>query len=123
MITIDELKSLLVNTETSRVERTMSTSDMDKFQEAICAFSNDMSGSGQNGYLILGANDNGKLSGLKVTDALFKKIASIRSDGNILPLPIMNVEKVVMDKGELLVVEVKPSFFLLSNTVGEHLFA
>jgi len=110
-MTIEDLRCLLESTETSRVERTVSTGDMDKFQEAICAFSNDMSGSGKSGFLILGAYDNGKLSGLKVTDALFKKIAAIRSDGNILPLPMMTVEKMVMDGGELLVVEVKPSLF------------
>ena len=44
-----------------RIERTVSIGDMDKFQEAICAFSNDMSNSRQNGYLIIGAKDNGEL--------------------------------------------------------------
>lgn len=39
MITKDEIKKLLQSTETYRVERTISTGDMDKFQEAICAFS------------------------------------------------------------------------------------
>lgn len=97
----EDLKEMLLGTETSRIERTVSTGDMDKFQEAICAFSNDMSGSGKNGYLIIGAHDNGALSGLKVTDALFKKIASIRSDGNILPLPVMTVEKIALDEGDL----------------------
>lgn len=42
-MTQEEIYKLLHSTETSRVERTISTSDMDKFQEAICAFSNDMS--------------------------------------------------------------------------------
>ena len=32
---------------------------MDKFQEAICAFVNDLSGSLKKGYLILRAYDNG----------------------------------------------------------------
>ena len=44
---------------------TVSIGDMDKFQEAICAFSNDMSNSRQNGYLIIGAKDNGELSGFE----------------------------------------------------------
>jgi ATP-dependent DNA helicase RecG len=70
MITKEELKELLHSTETYRVERTTSTNDMDKFQEAICAFSNDLPNSRKNGYLILGAYDNGTLSGLKVTDDL-----------------------------------------------------
>ena len=92
MITKEEARELLYSTETYRIERTVSTSDMDKFQEAICAFSNDLPNSRKKGYLIIGANDNGRLSGLKVTDALLKKIAAIRSDGNILPLPVMTVE-------------------------------
>ena len=109
MITKNELQELLRSTETYRVERTTSTGDMDKFQEAICAFSNDLPNSKKNGYLIIGAHDNGTLSGLKVDDALMKKIAAIRSDGNILPLPIMSVERFEFPDGDLLVAEVSPS--------------
>ena len=109
-MTKNEIYKLLNSTETSRIERTVSTSDMDKFQEAICAFSNDMSNSRQNGYLIIGAKDNGELSGLKVDDNLFKKISGIRSDGNILPLPMMTCERYELEGGDLLIVEVQPSF-------------
>ena len=109
MITKDEIQELLHSTESFRVERTISIGDMDKFQEAICAFSNDLPGSHKKGYLIIGAYDNGQLSGLKVTDALLKKIAGIRSDGNILPLPVMNVERFEFPEGDLLVAEVSPS--------------
>ena len=109
MITKEELQQLLMSTETFRVERTVSTGDMDKFQEAICAFSNDLPGSKKNGYLIIGAHDNGKLSGLKVDDNLMKKISGIRSDGNILPLPVMSVEAFHFPEGDLLVAEVTPS--------------
>ena len=101
MITKFELQKLLHSTETYRVERTISTGDMDKFQEAICAFSNDLPNSKKNGYLIIGAYDDGTLSGLKVDDALMKKIAAIRSDGNILPLPIMSVERFEFPDGDL----------------------
>lgn len=72
-MTKEEIYRLLKSTETSRVERTVSTGDMDKFQEAICAFSNDMSNSRQNGYLIIGVKDNGELSGLKVDDNLLRR--------------------------------------------------
>ena len=44
MITKDEIQELLHSTETYRVEWTTSTGDMDKFQEAICAFANDNGG-------------------------------------------------------------------------------
>ena len=109
MITKAEIQELLNSTENYRVEPTISTSDMDKFQEAICAFSNDLPNSRKNGYLIIGAYDNGKLSGLKVDDALLKKISNIRSDGNILPLPVMSVERFEFPDGDLLVAEVTPS--------------
>ena len=44
-MTKEEIYRLLHSTETSRIELTVSISDMDKFQEAICAFSDDMSNS------------------------------------------------------------------------------
>ena len=66
MITKDEIQELLHSTETYRVERTTSTGDMDKFQEAICAFANDLSGSHIKGYLIQRAYDNGGNVGGKV---------------------------------------------------------
>ena len=109
MVTREELLTLLNSTETYRIERTASITNMDKFQEAICAFSNDLPNSRKKGYLILGAEDNGSLSGLKVDDNLMKKIAGIRSDGNILPLPMMSVEKFEFNEGDLLVVEVSPA--------------
>lgn len=109
MITKDEIQSLLYSTETYRIERTVSTGNMDKFCEAICAFANDLPDSRKKGYLLIGAYDDGRLSGLKVDDDLLKKIAAIRSDGNILPLPVMSVDKVEFPEGDLLVAEVSPS--------------
>jgi ATP-dependent DNA helicase RecG len=111
MITKPQLIHILSTTESAHVERTTSTDNMDKFCQAICAFSNDVSGSGKNGYLIIGAHDNGGLSGLKVDDQLLLKISNIRTDGNILPQPVMNVEKFIFDDGDVLVAEVQPSEF------------
>lgn len=109
-MTKEELYRLLQIDESYRIERTVSTSNMDKFQEAICAFSNDLPGAGKKGYLLIGVKDNGEISGLEVDDDLMKRISGIRSDGNILPLPIMNTEKVETAEGDVLVVEVTPSF-------------
>jgi ATP-dependent DNA helicase RecG len=109
MITQEHLKQILAGSESYCVEMTASTSNTDKFCQAICAFSNDMSGGGKPGYLILGVDDGGKLTGLKVDDELLLKISNIRTDGNILPQPTMTVERFVFDDGELLVAEVKPS--------------
>ena len=109
-MTENELRDILSIDESYRIERTVSTGNMDKFQEAICAFANDMPGKRQKGYLLIGVFDDGRISGLKVDDALMKKISGIRSDGNILPLPVMNTEKVETSDGDVLVVEVTPSF-------------
>ena len=109
MITAEQLKHILADTESHQAERTASITETDKFCQAICAFSNDVSGSGKNGYLILGAHNNGELSGLKVNDRLLLQISNIRTDGNILPQPVMTVEKFTFDEGDLLVVEVQPS--------------
>lgn len=109
-MTQEELQDILKIDESYRIERTVSTGNMDKFQEAICAFANDLPGKRQKGYLLIGVEDGGRLSGLKVDDALMKKISGIRSDGNILPLPVMNTEKVSTPDGDVLVVEVTPSF-------------
>lgn len=109
MITKEEVLAMLKSTERYRIERTISTTNMDKFCEAICAFSNDLPDSRKKGYLILGAHDNGELCGLKVDDDLQKKISAIRSEGNILPLPVMSVEPFEFPEGDLLVVEVSPS--------------
>lgn len=111
MITKDEIQSLLHSTETYRIERTISTGNMDKFCEAICAFANDLPDSRKKGYLLIGAYDDGRLSGLKVDDDLLKKISGIRSDGNILPLPVMTVDRIEFPEGDLLLTEVSPSLF------------
>ena len=109
-MTQEELYEIIAINENFRIELTTSIGDMDKFQEAICAFANDMPGSRKKGYLLIGVRNNGEIDGLKVDDALMKKISGIRSDGNILPLPVMSTEKVGTEKGDVLVVEVTPSF-------------
>jgi ATP-dependent DNA helicase RecG len=104
-----EIEKLLSDTESDRVEKTQSLSDMDKFGEAICAFSNDLPAHGKPGYLFVGVTPDGKPSGLGITDEVLLRLASIRSEGNIQPFPVMNVEKLTLDAGEVAVVEVFPS--------------
>ena len=82
---------------------------MDKFCEAICAFANDMPNSKKKGYLLIGVNDDGSRCGLKATDELLLKLSAIRTDGNILPLPVMSVDYIPFEDGDVIVVEVVPS--------------
>ena len=78
---LEEIKILLTDLENDRVERTISTTNTDKFGQAICAFANDLPGCGLAGYLLLGVKDDGSVLGLDVTDELLKNIAAIRTDG------------------------------------------
>lgn len=109
MITKEELDLLIGDIESDRIERTISTTDTNKFCEAICSFSNDLPDHALPGYLLVGVNDDGTLSGLTVTDQLLQNLSSIRSDGNILPLPVINVSRFSYPNGEVAVIEVFPS--------------
>ena len=88
-MTKEELQKIIAIDEGFRIELTTSTGNM---------------------YLLIGVYDDGQISGMKVDDALMKRISGIRSDGNILPLPVIATEKVQTDEGDVLVVEVTPSF-------------
>ena len=59
MLTKSELEEMLASTEMYRVERTKSTTDKDKFGEAVCAFANDMPDCGKPGYLFIGVDNDG----------------------------------------------------------------
>ena len=109
MLTKTEIENLLGDIENERVERTVSTSNTDKFAQAVCAFANDIRNSNLPGFLFIGVNDDGSLSGLKVTDELLRNLAGLRSDGNILPQPALMVYKVSFPGGDIAVVEVQPS--------------
>ncbi|HMV69477.1 MAG TPA: ATP-binding protein [Myxococcota bacterium] len=109
MLTPPEVEALLADLESDRVERTESTRDTEKFSRAVCAFANDMPGHGKPGVLIVGARDDGTLAGLTVTDQLLEDLGALRSDGNILPLPSLRVQRLTLAGGEVAVVEVDPS--------------
>ena len=109
MLTENALLTLLSDLESDSVERTQSVNDTDKFGQVICAFANDLPNHRRPGYLLIGAKDNGSLSGLRVSDELLKNLGGLRSDGNLLPQPVVNVAKLSLPDGELAVVEVHPS--------------
>lgn len=109
MLTEDQLMGLLADLEADHIERTASVSNTEKFCQAICAFANDLPNHRRPGYLLVGVKDNGALAGLSVTDELLKNLGGIRSDGNILPQPLISVAKFSLTGGEVAVVEVQPS--------------
>lgn len=110
-ISTEEIRAMLNDLESDRIERTISTTNTDKFGQAICAFANDLPNHQQTGYLFLGVKENGEIQPINVTDELLKNIAAIRTDGNIQPQPSMTVEKVPMPEGDIIKVEVQPHIF------------
>lgn len=104
-----ELTVLLAELESDRVERTVSTTDGDKFREAVCAFANDMPDHQLPGVLFVGVKDDGSCGNVKITDQLLQNLASIRSDGNVIPFPSLVVQKRILNSCEVAVVIVSPS--------------
>ena len=109
MLTVDQLRALMADPESDRVEKTTSTRNTDKLGEAICAFANDFPGHRQPGHLLVGVDDSGRASGLVVTDALLRTLGDLRSNVNLEPQPVMTVAKHTVDGGDVAVVEVMPS--------------
>jgi ATP-dependent DNA helicase RecG len=104
-----ELSVLLNDLESDRVERKASISDSKKIRQAICAFANDLPNHQQTGVLFIGVNDSGSCANLPITDDLLLNLASIRSDGKILPFPVLQISKRTIEGCELAVVTVEPS--------------
>lgn len=111
MLTDNELQQLLTDPETDRVERKESITDGGKIREAICAFANDMPGHALPGVVFIGVKDDGTCANLAITDQLLLTLADMRSDGNILPLPTMTVQKKTLLGCELAAIVVLPSLF------------
>ena len=110
-MTEEEVSRMIANMESDWIERTRSTSD-DKLGPAICAFSNDFPNHKHSGYLLLGVNDDGGLSGKKWTDEDLQKIGGMKTNGKILPQPSIVVSRVfIFPDGDVIVMEVKPSTY------------
>ena len=110
-MTSEELKELIHTGEADRVELTRAAQDTEKFRQAICSFSNDMAGRGLPGYLLIGIDENNPAHRLPVTTEMLDRLVGLRSDGAILPLPMMNVSRALHPDGggEIIVVEVHPN--------------
>jgi ATP-dependent DNA helicase RecG len=104
-----QLAILLEDLESDRIERKASISDGKKIRQAICAFANDLANHQKPGVLFVGVNDDGSCANLAIDDALLLNLAGIRSEGKILPFPVLQVNKRTINNCELAVVIVEPS--------------
>ena len=109
MLSPNELSRRLSALEAHHVERTRAGQDSRKIGEAICAFSNDLTGGGDVGVLFVGALDDGGCAELSITDDLLLALTAFASNGRIVPLPVMNVRAETVLGCRLAVLEVTPS--------------
>ena len=110
-LTTAELCTLLNDIESDRTERKESFKGdtPKKARQAVCAFANDLPSHNSPGVLFIGAKDNGDPSGLNITDELLCLLADMKTDGNILPLPVFSIDKKILKGAEMAVVTVVPS--------------
>ena len=109
MLSDDELRGLLRHGEADHVERTQSRIDRRKFGEAICAFANDLPDRRQVGVLFVGVQDNGDCANITIDEQLLQTLMGFRTDGTILPPPLIHVRNHILDGCLMAIVEVSPS--------------
>ncbi|KHD10360.1 transcriptional regulator [Candidatus Thiomargarita nelsonii] len=107
----NDLETLLDELESDLVERKQSFKGdtPKKARQAVCAFANDLPNHNQPGVLFIGANDDGSPSQVPITDELLCSLADMKTDGNILPLPVLLVEKRNLKGADMAVITVRPS--------------
>ena len=67
-MTVDELRTIIAGGESERVEMTRAFDKADKIGQAVCAFANDFSDSGEAGILLLGVDNDGSIAGRRIED-------------------------------------------------------
>ncbi|MBF2755147.1 MAG: putative DNA binding domain-containing protein [Gammaproteobacteria bacterium AqS3] len=109
--TDDELLAMLNGSESNRVEfkQEHNRGTYDKVRQAICAFANDLPNHDQPGVLFIGVNDSGEPVGLDISDELLRNLSAIKSEGRVLPLPVMTVQKRQLKGADVAVITVMPS--------------
>jgi ATP-dependent DNA helicase RecG len=110
MITKADLDRLLIEVEQDRVEKTISINDATKFGEAICSFCNDFPNHNKPGYLIVGVHDDGSRCGLAQDEKVLQTLMDFRTDGRIVPPPVIVVSGFDYPDGYVAVAEVQPSY-------------
>lgn len=106
-----ELTSLLGDTESDRIERkkTWAGDAPEKTRQAVCAFANDLPNHGQPGIVFIGANNDGSVANIEVTDQLLLTLSDMKTDGKIVPPPTLTVEKRLLKGASMAIVTVWPA--------------
>ena len=106
-----KLERLLIQGESFRVEykETSRGDDKNAIREAVCAFANDLPGSGRPGIVFVGVTDDRRPTGLEISDEILRQLSDIKTEGMTVPPPSMFVEKRRLFGSDIAVVMVLPS--------------
>jgi ATP-dependent DNA helicase RecG len=104
-----QLEAMLLDLESDLVERKRSGADRSGIRRNICAFANDLPGHGRPGLILVGVEDDGTCANISIDDPLLRNLAQMRDDGNILPIPAMEVRKHRLGNCDVAVIEVQPA--------------
>ncbi|MXW18049.1 MAG: transcriptional regulator [Gemmatimonadetes bacterium] len=103
------LNRLRVDLESDRVERKESAADASKLRRNICALANDLPGHALPGVVFIGVKDDGGCADITVDDRLLTKLAGMKDDGTIMPIPSLVVQKHILSGCEVAAIVVEPS--------------
>ena len=97
--TDEKLMQIIAYGESDRVEfkQSLSGDASEKIREAICAFANDLPNYEKPGFIFVGVKDDKTIVGLSASDQVIENLSHMKSDGHILPLPSMTVEKHILE--------------------------
>ncbi len=104
-----EITALIQAGESDRVEFKESARDLAPIRQAICAFANDLPDHRKPGIVVVGLRDDGSCARLEIDDKFLRKIGGLRSDGKILPFPVMSVGRRSIAGCEVAIVQIEPS--------------
>ncbi len=107
-----ELEQLLEDSESDLVEmkEDWKGDAPKKVRQAVCAFANDLPDHRKPGVLFIGVKDDRTPARIKITNQLLLTLSDIKTDGNILPPPSIQVEKRVIRGTDIAVVTTQPSY-------------
>ena len=109
-LTAEAVRRLANHGETAQVEfkQSIHPNHADRIRKNICALANDLPGTNQPGYVLIGVAPDGAIVGTEVSEKLLNLFTHMRHDGGLAPSPVMQVYTVKVDDLTVLVIEVSP---------------
>ncbi|MEW6074054.1 MAG: ATP-binding protein [Planctomycetota bacterium] len=107
----EQLETMRTALESDLVERKESLRGdaSSKIREAVCAFANDLPDHRQPGVVFVGVRDDGSPCGLSITNELLRALSDVKTDGNIVPPPTVEVGTLDVEDDKVAVLVVHPS--------------